>query len=131
MAAPEGVGEETIEQLAFRYGHAARKVLDIAREDRKLARPIVPGRPDLLAEVALAARKEQARSVADVLLRRTRLGILAAPELRSAKAVRPVADVLGAELGWSRRRRSQEAEAWLSVAAEEGTDPAAAVGAVG
>jgi glycerol-3-phosphate dehydrogenase len=131
LAAPEGVGEEALEQLAFRYGHAARKVLEIAREDRKLARPIVPGRPDLLAEVALAARKEQARSVADVLLRRTRLGILAAPELRSAKAVRPVADVLGAELGWSRRRRSQEAEAWLAVAAEEGTDPAAAVGAVG
>jgi len=131
LKAPEGVDADAVEQLAFRYGHAARNVLEIARENPKLARPIVPGRPDLLAEVALAARKEQARSVADVLLRRTRLGILAAPELRSAKAVRPVADVLGAELGWSRRRRSQEAEAWLPVAAEEGTDPAAALRAVG
>jgi len=131
LEAPEGVGADAVEQLAFRYGHAARNVLEIARENPKLARPIVPGRPDLLAEVVLAARKEQARSVADVLLRRTRLGILAAPELRSAKAVRPVADVLGAELGWSRRRRSHEAEAWLSVAAEEGTDRAAALRAVG
>src|SRR5215211_3840547 len=131
LEAPEGVGEEALEQLAFRYGHAARKVLALAREDPKLARPIVPGRPDLLAEVVLAARAEQARSVADVLLRRTRLGILAAPELRSAKAVRPIADLLGAELGWSRRQRSREAEAWLSVAAEEGTDPAAALRAVG
>jgi glycerol-3-phosphate dehydrogenase len=126
LEAPEGVGEEATEQLAFRYGHAARKVLEIARADPKLARPIAPGRPDLLAEVVLAARHEQARSVADVLLRRTRLGILAAPELRSAKAVRPVADALGAELGWSRRQRSREAEAWLEAAAEEGTDPAAA-----
>jgi len=131
LEAPEGVGEEATEQLAFRYGHAARKVLEIARETPKLARPIVPGRPDLLAEVALAARLEQARSVADVLLRRTRLGILAAPELRSAKAVRPVADVLGAELGWSRRRRSREAEAWLEVAEQEGVDPAATVSRVG
>ncbi|MGN6556847.1 MAG: FAD-dependent oxidoreductase, partial [Solirubrobacterales bacterium] len=131
LEAPEGVGEEATEQLAFRYGHAARKVLEIAREEPKLAHPIVPGRPDLLAEVALAARLEQARSVADVLLRRTRLGILAAPELRTAKAVRPVADVLGAELGWSRRRRSREAEAWLEVAAEEGVDPAATVSRVG
>ena len=131
LEAPAGVGEEAAEQLAFRYGHAARKVLDIARAEPKLARPIVSGRPDLLAEVALAARHEQARSVADVLLRRTRLGILAAPELRSAKAARPVADVLGAELGWSRRRRSQEAEAWLEVAAKEGIDPAAAPGLVG
>ncbi|HEY6729672.1 MAG TPA: glycerol-3-phosphate dehydrogenase/oxidase [Solirubrobacterales bacterium] len=126
LEAPSGVEEAATEQLAFRYGHAARKVLAIAREDPKLARPIVPGRPDLLAEVTLAARLEQARSVADVLLRRTRLGILAAPGLRTAKAVRPVADALGAELDWSRRRRSQEAEAWLAVAAEEGIDPAAA-----
>jgi glycerol-3-phosphate dehydrogenase len=131
LEAPEGVGADAVEQLAFRYGHAARKVLEIAREDPKLARPIVPGRPDLLAEVALAVRKEQARSVADVLLRRTRLGILAAPEVRTAKAVRPVADVLGSELGWSRRRRSREAEAWLAVAAEEGTDPAATLSRVG
>jgi len=131
LDAPAGVGEEATEQLAFRYGHAACKVLEIARAEPKLARPIVPGRPDLLAEVALAARHEQARSVADVLLRRTRLGILAAPELRSAKAARPVADALGAELGWSRRRRSQEAEAWPAVAAEEGIDPAAASSKVG
>ena len=40
-----------------------------------------PGLPDLLAEVALAARREQARSIGDVLLRRTRLGLLAAREL--------------------------------------------------
>jgi glycerol-3-phosphate dehydrogenase len=125
LKAPDGVTEDALEQLAFRYGHAARKVLAIAREDPKLARPIVPGRPDLLAEVAVAARHEQARSVADVLLRRTRLGILAAPVLREAKAVRPVADVLGAELGWSRRQRSREAEAWPAVAAQEGIDPAA------
>jgi glycerol-3-phosphate dehydrogenase len=126
LEAPDGMGEEATGQLAFRYGHAARKVLEIARSDPKLARPIVSGRPDLLAEVVLAARLEQARGVADVLLRRTRLGILAAPELRTAKAVRPVADALGAELGWSRRRRAQEANAWIEVAAEEGTDPAAA-----
>ncbi|HET8565065.1 MAG TPA: glycerol-3-phosphate dehydrogenase/oxidase [Solirubrobacterales bacterium] len=131
LEVPAGVGEEATAQLAFRYGHAARKVLEIARDEPKLARPIVSGRPDLLAEVALAARLEQARSVADVLLRRTRLGILAAPQLRSAKAVRPVADVLGAELGWSRRRRSREAEAWLEVAAAEGVDPAAALSRVG
>ena len=107
-------------------GTPPRKVLASAREDPKLARPIVPGRPDLLAEVAIAARSEQARCVADVLLRRTRLGILAAPQLRDAEAVRPVAEVLGAELGWSRRRIKQEAEAWPAAAAAEGVDPARA-----
>jgi glycerol-3-phosphate dehydrogenase len=126
LEAPEGVGEASVAQLAFRYGHASRAVLDLARKDPKLAGPIVPGRPDLLAEVAIAARREQARSVGDVLLRRTRLGILAAPQLRDARAVRPVAEVLGAELGWSRRRVKQEAEAWPQAAAQEGIDPASA-----
>jgi glycerol-3-phosphate dehydrogenase len=126
LEAPEGVGEESVAQLAFRYGHAARAVLDLAWKDSKLARPIVPGRPDLLAEVAIAARREQARCVADVLLRRTRLGILAAPQLRDGTAARAVAEVLGAELGWSRRRIKREAEAWPQAAALEGIDPGSA-----
>jgi glycerol-3-phosphate dehydrogenase len=126
LEAPEGVGEEAKAQLAFRYGHAARAVLDLAWKEPKWAQPIVPGRPDLLAEVAIAARREQARCVADVLLRRTRLGILAAPQLRDAAAVRPVAELLGKELGWSRRQVKKEAEAWVEAAALEGIDPAAA-----
>ena len=126
LEAPEGVGEASVSQLAFRYGHAARAVLDLAWKDPRLAAPIVAGRPDLLAEAAIAARLEQARGVADVLLRRTRLGILAAARLRSADAVRPVAEAIGRELGWSRRRVKQEAEAWPAAAAEEGVDPARA-----
>jgi len=126
LEAPEGVSEEAIAQLAFRYGHAARAVLDLARKDPKLARPIVPGRPDLLAEVVIAARREQARCLADVLLRRTRLGLLAAPQLRDTSALRPVAEVLGDELGWSRRQVKREVEAWFDAAALEGIDPAAA-----
>jgi glycerol-3-phosphate dehydrogenase len=125
LEAPEGVGEESVAQLAFRYGHAARAVLDLAWRDPRLAAPIVPGRPDLLAEATIAARLEQARNVADVLLRRTRLGILAAPQLRDADSARPVAEALGAELGWSRRRAKREAEAWPAAAAEAGVDPAA------
>jgi glycerol-3-phosphate dehydrogenase len=125
----EGLSEDAMpdgwrELLAFRYGHAARNVLRLAAERPELARPIVPGQPDLLAEAAIAARLEQARSVADVLLRRTRLGILAAPQLRGADSVLGVAEALGGELGWSGRRIRKEAEAWPDAAAAEGIDPA-------
>nr|MDQ3573230.1 hypothetical protein [Actinomycetota bacterium] len=99
-------------------------VLSLATEDEALARPIVPGRPDLLAEALVAARFEQARCVADVLLRRTRLGILAAPQLRTAESVMPVAQVLGKELGWAKQRVRSEAGAWLDEARAEGIDPA-------
>jgi glycerol-3-phosphate dehydrogenase len=129
LAPPPGLGEDDLpsgwrELLAFRYGNAARHVLALAAQRPELARPIVPGQPDLLAEAGIAARLEQARSVADVLLRRTRLGLLGAPELRSADAVAPVAEALGDELGWSGRRIRTEADAWVEVAAAEGIDPA-------
>jgi glycerol-3-phosphate dehydrogenase len=124
MDAPDGVGEESLGQLRFRYGHAARTVLRLAREDPKLAAPIVEGRPDLLAEVVVAARLEQARTVADVLLRRTRLGLLAAPQLRDGAVARRVAELLGGELGWSRRQVKREADAWPAAVAEAGVDPA-------
>jgi glycerol-3-phosphate dehydrogenase len=120
VSLPEGATD----QLAFRYGHAARAVLDLCEQDAELAEPIVPGRPDLMAEVVIAARREQARSIADVLLRRTRLGLVAAPELRDGERVAAVARALGAELDWSERRIEAEIEAWSGVVEAEGLDPA-------
>jgi glycerol-3-phosphate dehydrogenase len=116
---PEG----TADQLAFRYGHAARAVLDLCEERSELAEPIVPGHPDLMAEVVIAARHEQARSISDVLLRRTRLGLVAEPGLRDGERVRAVAAALGDELGWNASRVSDETEAWSRVADAEGLDP--------
>ena len=103
-------------------------MLQLAGERPELAAPIVAGQPDLLAEAAIAARLEQARSVADVLLRRTRLGLLAAPQLRDAESVAPVAEAMGGELGWEADRVRAEAEAWVEAARAEGIDPANAVG---
>jgi hypothetical protein len=40
--------------------------------------------------------------------------------------VRPIAEAMGKELGWSRRRVKREAEAWPAAAAQAGTDPGAA-----
>jgi glycerol-3-phosphate dehydrogenase len=120
---PEGAAD----QLAFRYGHAARAVLDLCEERAELAAPIVPGCPDLLAEVVVSARHEQGRSVADVLLRRTRLGLVAAPGLRERSTIETVARILGEELGWSDSRVAEEVEAWGSVVDAEGLDPARAL----
>jgi glycerol-3-phosphate dehydrogenase len=129
LAPPSGLTAKDLpegwrERLAYRYGHAARTVLATAAERQRLAQPIVPGDPDLLAEAAIAARLEQARSVADVLLRRTRLGLTAAPQLRTAESVTPVAQAMGRELGWDRRRVRREAAAWVEAATAEGIDPA-------
>ncbi len=128
---PEGLTEADLPSgyrrlLAFRYGHYGRQVLKLCEARPELARPIVEGQPDLLAEVVVAATKEQARSVADVLLRRTRLGLLAAPQLRTPESVRPVAELLGEALGWDDARVAAAAEQWVEDMAAEGIDPAAA-----
>jgi glycerol-3-phosphate dehydrogenase len=129
---PEGIAEEDLpngyrELLAFRDGHFGRRVLELGEGRPELTRPIVAGQPDMLAEVVVAARREQARSVADVLLRRTRLGLLAAPQLRTAESVTPVASAIGHELGWDADRVRAEAERWPQEAEAEGIDPAEAV----
>ena len=110
--------------LAGRYGQLANDVLAVAGERGELAQPIVPdGPPDLLAEAVYAARAEQARSVGDVLLRRTRLGLLAAGQLsRDGDAARRVAQAMAPELGWDERRVDAETEAWLAEARAEGID---------
>jgi glycerol-3-phosphate dehydrogenase len=128
LTPPEGLPAADLpegwrELLAFRYGHAARKVLALAAERPELARPIAPGQPDLLAEAAIAARLEQARTVGDVLLRRTRLGLVAAPQLRTPESVTPVAEAMATELGWDGERVRQEAENWVDAAVAEGIDP--------
>jgi glycerol-3-phosphate dehydrogenase len=130
----EGVPDEAYAALAGRYGFAAREVLDVARERGELAQPLVEGRPDLLAEVAFAARREQAASVGDVLLRRTRLGLLAAPALlepdgEPTEAVERAAQTLGDELGWDAARVAQERAAFATEAASEGILAGASIGA--
>jgi glycerol-3-phosphate dehydrogenase len=129
-----GVQEAQRSALASRYGHAALDVLALAAERPALAEPIVPGLPDLMAEVVLAARREQARTVADVLLRRTRLALLAAGDLLSDPShghVRRVAETLGSELGWSEERVAVEVQAFLVEADLEGLLAAGADGAAG
>jgi glycerol-3-phosphate dehydrogenase len=115
VLAPEG----SREQLASRYGHLAHDVLACGR-----LQPVLEGRPDLMAEVVYAARREQARTVGDVLLRRTRLGLTAARTLLGGDAVERVAAVLGGELGWPADRVDREARAFREEAVAEGILPA-------
>jgi glycerol-3-phosphate dehydrogenase len=123
----EGVGEDTKQMLVGRYGHAAHDVLAIAATAAPLAQRISPDLPDLVAEGVFAARREQARSLTDVLMRRTRLGLLDATRLTApdAEGPRVVAQTMAEELGWDEDRIEAELDTWRRVAAAEGLDPTA------
>ncbi len=121
----EGVPDDAYERLARRYGHHAHDVLAVAGERGELAQPIVSGGPsDLLAETVYAARREQARSVGDTLLRRTRLGLLAAADVADPRGevARRVARAIAPELGWDEQAIEDQAQAFLVEAAAEGID---------
>jgi glycerol-3-phosphate dehydrogenase len=118
----EGVPPQAYESLASRYGHAAQTVLGTASERGEFAQVILSGVPDLLAEAPFAARHEQARSVGDVLLRRTRLGLIAGRRLHPHSSGVPlrVARAMGTELGWGEQRIAAEVERFRQEGEAEG-----------
>jgi len=119
----EGVPDDAYERLAGRYGHAAHEVLAVAAERGELAQPIVAGGPpDLLAEVAYAARREQANSVGDALLRRSRIALQAAREVADpdGATARRVAAAMAPAMGWDESETDAQARAFLDEAGAEG-----------
>jgi glycerol-3-phosphate dehydrogenase len=119
------VAADGLQAMAARYGHAAEGVLSLVAERPELGDPILPGLPDLLAEAPFAVRNEQALTVGDVLLRRTRIGLLAGAEVSRTRspAVAAVAAAMGAELGWSAQRVEVEALRFQEEALSEGLAP--------
>ena len=95
-------------------------VLALAAGEPTLAEPLVDGLPDLAAEAAYAARREQATTLGDVLLRRTRLGLLDARASSSDAVGERVGEAMAPALGWDAQRIGRELEDWRAEARAEG-----------
>ena len=89
---------DVVRHLADRYGSDARTVISLAESDPDLAAPLVPGLPYLRAEAVFGVRYEMARTVDDVLSRRTRARLLGRDD--SAACARSVAELIAPDLGW-------------------------------
>ncbi|EHN11091.1 Glycerol-3-phosphate dehydrogenase [Patulibacter medicamentivorans] len=127
-----GTSADAREQLAARYGLVARDLLALAQERPELARTVVDDGPvDLLVEVVHAARHEQARSVGDALLRRTRLGLTAARTVTAdgGRVAREVAEAMAPELGWDAAAIDAAVADFLEEARLEGLVPGGGGGA--
>jgi glycerol-3-phosphate dehydrogenase len=94
--------------LVGRYGSDARAVLQLVADDPSLGEPLVPGLPYLRAEAVYAVREEMARTLEDVLSRRTRALLL---ERDATEAAAPdVAELIGRDLGWDEAERRRQVE---------------------
>ncbi len=108
---PAGVTEESMAHLVYHYGSRYGDVLSHVRKDAVLGRAL-PGQQRVIgAEIAHAARQEMALTLADVISRRTELGSAGNP---GDECLRACAEIMGAELGWSKERTSREIKEVLS-----------------
>jgi glycerol-3-phosphate dehydrogenase len=111
--------------LASRFGTETPAVLSVADDRPELLDPLIPGLHYLEAEAVYAVRHEMARSVADVLDRRTRASLRDARG--AAAAATRVAALIGPELGWDEARMAAEADdytgALREVLVRAGLDP--------
>ena len=105
------------EHLAHRYGTEAALVEALVDDDPTLGEPLVPGLPYLKAEAVHAVRREMARTLDDVLTRRTRARLLARDD--SAAAADDAAALVGRELGWDDAERARQVKEYRAAVAAE------------
>ncbi|MGB3672961.1 MAG: glycerol-3-phosphate dehydrogenase/oxidase [Candidatus Nanopelagicales bacterium] len=88
-----------VEHLLRRHGDRTRTVLDLIAVDPKLAEPMHPEAPYLLAEAVIAITREGAVGLDDVLVRRTRLAL----ETRGGgvDVAQSIAEVLAPYANWT------------------------------
>lgn len=91
--------------LATIYGARAEGVIALAADDPSLAEPLCPHHHGIAAEVVHAVCHEWARTIGDVLLRRTMLGVAACQGLDCVDAI---AARIGALLDWDADRQRAE-----------------------
>lgn len=109
-AKQRGVPDATARHLVAKYGSESAAVLNLVDRDRALGAAILPGRPEIWAEVSHAVEREMALRLTDVLIRRLHL-FYEAPGQAAAAAV-SVSERLAALLGWDAARRAQEVAAY-------------------
>jgi glycerol-3-phosphate dehydrogenase len=94
-----------IRHLNAIYGDRSAAIVRLMAERTDWRMPIVPGRPNVGAEVIHAIRHEMAVTLADIVIRRSELGAMGHP---GKDIVAACAQIAADELEWSADRRERE-----------------------
>ena len=117
IAEESGLSSESVIHLLNRYGSLISEVLQIIEKDPKLAKPLAKGLPYLKAEIYYAASHEGARSVDDVISRRTRLAFEAADS--AMELANDVAIIIAPILKWTAKQKKDSINSYLKIAEHE------------
>jgi glycerol-3-phosphate dehydrogenase len=97
-------GTPTLEYLGKNYGNEFEPVLELARQDKQFSE-VLNEDGEILAQAVYAARYEMARTLSDIVLRRTGIATLGNP---GNEVLEKVALSAAKELGWDDKRIVQE-----------------------
>ncbi len=105
IAQESGLDVKTVEHLLNRHGSLISEILEIIDEQPKLAGTLDSALPYIKAEIVYAASHEGARSVDDVISRRTRLSFEAVNH--GVHLADEIAALIAPVLGWSTKERKE------------------------
>ena len=117
IAEESGLSTESVRHLLNRYGSLISEILELIKHNPKLAKPVTKNLPYLKAEIYYAVSHEGARSVDDVLSRRTRLAFEAPNS--AMDLVDDVAAIIAPVLSWTAKQKKDSINAYLDVAERE------------
>jgi glycerol-3-phosphate dehydrogenase len=121
-----GLSSATVEHLVSHFGTESAAIFNLAGENRELLEPLHPAHPAIRAEIIHIVRRELAQTLEDVLVRR--LHLFYETTDHGLSAVEAVAELMGAELGWSDETRATEQERYLNHVAASAPFPGRASG---
>ncbi|MEK6648276.1 MAG: glycerol-3-phosphate dehydrogenase/oxidase [Actinomycetota bacterium] len=117
IAADANLSEKTVVHLLDRYGSLISEVLDLIADAPDLAKLLVQDLPYLRAEIYYAASHEGARSVEDVIARRTRLAFEAPDD--GVHLANDIAEIIAPVLGWNDLEKKNSINHYCALVARE------------
>jgi glycerol-3-phosphate dehydrogenase len=117
IAQESGLEVETVTHLLNRHGSLISEILEIIEEQPKLAAKLDANLPYIKAEIVYATSHEGARSVDDVISRRTRLSFEAVNH--GVHLAVEVAALIAPVLGWSAKERKDSVAQYVELVERE------------
>jgi glycerol-3-phosphate dehydrogenase len=116
-----GVAPEIAQRLWQRYGANWQAVVELIADNRALGQRVVPEQETLAAEVVFAVRHEMARTLLDVLARRTHVALFDRHQGRTAAPA--VARLMAYELGWDDAETARQIAEFATHVEQFSVDP--------
>jgi glycerol-3-phosphate dehydrogenase len=101
----------TVEYVSRNYGTESQVVFRLARSNPRFAE-VVTHDGEILAEVVYAIQFESAKTLRDIMLRRTGIGTLGNP---GNAVIDKIASLAAGMMGWSEKRKEEEIASLIKV----------------